>query len=59
MHIKPIKELTCAEIRSLAFAAADRGERLESANPFTDGSLGHDSFSAAFHERSADLQPAG
>ena len=59
MQIKLITELTDVEIRILAFDAADRGERVESANPFTDGSRGHGNFSADFHERCADLQPAG
>lgn len=60
MHqIKSIHTLTDTEVRDLAAHAAERGERVEDVNPFTAGTHAHTVFAEAFHEREADLQPAG
>lgn len=57
-HVKPIDSLTDAEIRDLARAAAERGERIEDVNPFT-AAHARRTYEQAFREREADLQPAG
>ena len=58
MHIKPLADLTDAEIHELGSCAAERGERIEDVNPFTAGHA-HDLFEEAFRQREAELQPAG
>lgn len=60
MHcIKPLSSLTEAEIRTLAQAAAERGENLEDANPFKlTQKAQRDQFAIAFLERQDELQPA-
>ena len=59
MHIRSLSKLTDAEVRDLGRHAAERGERVEDVNPFTAGTHAHTVFAEAFHEREADLQPAG
>lgn len=59
MDIKPLQSLSDAEIRVMAQHAAESGECIDSANPFTLGTHTHTVFAEAFHERAADLQPAG
>lgn len=44
MHIKPHHRLSCAEVRQLARAAAERGEALDECNVFAVGTGHHATF---------------
>lgn len=58
MQVRPLSSLTDAEVHDLATHAAERGERVEDANPFPAHAPHHAVFAAAFAQRAADLQPA-
>lgn len=59
MHvIKPLHSLTRSEVRELAYAAADRGEPVDTANPFVSGTHSFDWFQADYSHRQAELSPA-
>ena len=53
--VKPLHALTRDEVRDLATHAADRGERLEEANPFGPADLNHVLFTTAFARRADEL----
>ena len=55
MHIKPRHLQTDDDIRTEAKEAADAGERLVTANPYTHGDK-HDVFALAYLERQRELQ---
>jgi hypothetical protein len=59
MHVKPLSSLSHEEVADLAAHAAERGEELALANPYTPGSWRHTVFRDVFLARTADLQPVG
>ncbi len=59
MQVRPLSSLTDGEVHDLAIHAAERGERVEDANPFPAGARQHAVFVDAFERHAADLQPAG
>ncbi|WP_189685757.1 hypothetical protein [Pseudorhodoferax aquiterrae] len=56
MHIRPLTQLSLAEVDDLARAAADRGEPHYSANPYPAGTAQHERYLRAYTDRQADLQ---
>ena len=58
MDVTPIDRLSTAQIDDLAIHAAERGERLEDANPFAPGSPQRLTFASAFQRCARDLQRA-
>lgn len=56
--IKPLHTLSRAEIRELAIAAADRGDSIDSCNPFAPGTDRFDWFQSYYRDRQAQLSPA-
>ncbi|MFM9424370.1 hypothetical protein RCH10_000798 [Variovorax sp. GrIS 2.14] len=58
MHVTPIERLTPEQVRDIARHAAERGERLEDANPFASGSPQRLTFASAFQLCARDLQRA-
>lgn len=56
MQVKPIALLTTDEAIDLAHAAAERGECIEDANPFPDGSARGHEFVTAFALRCSELR---
>ena len=55
MHVTSIDRLSNAQIHDLARHAAERGERLEDANPFALGTPQRLSFDSAFRVCARDL----
>jgi hypothetical protein len=51
--IKPLNQLSLAELRDLAHAAADRDDA--DSNPFTPGTDKHSQYQRFYDERSAQL----
>lgn len=59
MHaIKRLDTLTREEVRVLALAAADRGDSIDSCNPFAPGTDRFDWFQSYYRDRQAQLSPA-
>lgn len=59
MHaIKRLDILTREEVRVLALAAADRGDSIDSCNPFAPGTDRFDWFQSYHGDRHAELSPA-
>lgn len=56
MNVIPIHALSTAQVRDIASHAAERGERIEDANPYTTGTTQHAIFVSAFNVRAADLR---
>lgn len=54
-HIKPLTSITAAEAADLGTYAAERGERVEDANPFPAGTPQHAAFLQAFDQRAEEL----
>jgi len=59
MHaIKRLDTLTREEVRVLALAAADRGDSIDSCNPFAPGTDRFDWFQSYYRDRQTQLSPA-
>ncbi len=59
MHaIKRLDNLTREEVRTLAHAAADRGEPMPDANPFPAMTERYECFKRDYRDRQAELSPA-
>ncbi|BEP54509.1 hypothetical protein GmRootV118_17530 [Variovorax sp. V118] len=59
MHVKSLSALDHAEVVELATHAAERGDDIAHANPFSAGCWRHAVFRDVFVARTADLQPVG